>query len=669
MPSKPPLYRPGDGPALAPITLALKNDSDAFIVDKRVQPGKPVHGEVRLEMYYLVGWPDLPAGRVLINARNIYDYVSPRTLEDFEYKLSLAREEEEERIQEAEKAKRKAEAVAKAQAVAAAAAAAPPTSSASATPKIRTPRTEKVPTLATSGKKRGRPSKADLLARQMAQQTSVGENVEIPLPSTSTSGPSLSTPQKKKLAAVIAAVSEVDTDDQETEEEEEEEEADPGDAIFQQLYSEASAVNTAEEAKDAKPSKKEIPLRTAPRPQSPHKPANGKPRHSTPSQPRLLFHTNQDHSPSGSKTAPVQKSTLQHYGFTPAGRSSGKWPSLGTEPKLSNSNNNTNTKRTKPNSSTTTPTPATITTTTSAVETPTSSKSGKKPPPRKRKRTTSTPNQEPLWEVKRLEGDRVEEASDGTRTRFFHVRWKGHWPADQNPTWEPEENIPRKLIKEYLRHKSSSSNSNSSKGGGSSIRNSPFPAVVASVETGHAHTPSSSRRVKKNNNRQPALPVRKYSSVSEVFEGAVEEEEPSRGSGSARGGGRVDMLSYGDDGDGDGDDDDDDDDDYEDEGVDQLVVTEQPHPPRPQRRQQPDQHHQRQQQQPGGFASPSSSTPALSLSSLLRTQFDADTLSRELSASFGGPAVGRRLSQHQQQHRPQPQRQQKHLHGESPDDP
>ncbi|RYO98280.1 hypothetical protein DL764_007129 [Monosporascus ibericus] len=453
LPSKPRPYRPGDGPALAPITLALKSDTDAFIVDKRVLPGEPIHGELKLEMYYVVGWPDLPAGRVVINAKHIYDYVSPRTLEDFEYKLTLEREEEQER-QVTEEAKRRAEAAAKAAA-----------SSTSATPK-----TPKEPTLTVKGKKRGRPSKADLLARSMAQQTSVDENVEVPLPPMSTSGPSLSTPQKKLATATPATV---DTDDAEGIDEKEEEvadiedDSDTGDAIFNQLYLEATAFDRDREASIQEVRRDEIPppkLQVA----SPQKPMYGKPGLSTPSRPRPRLETSQTGAASHPKSVPTQKTTLQHYGFTPAGRSSGKWPS--PTPKQAHAK-----VKADPDI---------------PLETPTTSKSS-----RKRKRVVSD---DPLWEVERLEGDRIEEA-DGVQTRFFKVRWKGDWAPDENPTWEPEENIPRKLIKVYLRHKAGKSDDRS-------------PSVKG------PHTPKAKR---------PSPPARKYSSVAEAVEG-VATEEPSR---------------------------------------------------------------------------------------------------------------------------------------------
>lgn len=61
---------------------------------------------------------------------------------------------------------------------------------------------------------------------------------------------------------------------------------------------------------------------------------------------------------------------------------------------------------------------------------------------------------EQVWEVKRLEGDRIFEI-DGQPVRHFKVRWEGDWPPDQNPTWEPEDNIGRALVRKYLKKKGS----------------------------------------------------------------------------------------------------------------------------------------------------------------------------------------------------------------------
>ena len=52
--------------------------------------------------------------------------------------------------------------------------------------------------------------------------------------------------------------------------------------------------------------------------------------------------------------------------------------------------------------------------------------------------------------VKRLEGTR-EFIIKGKPVRHYLVRWEGDWPPDQNPTWEPEENVPSSLVRKFLR--------------------------------------------------------------------------------------------------------------------------------------------------------------------------------------------------------------------------
>lgn len=56
---------------------------------------------------------------------------------------------------------------------------------------------------------------------------------------------------------------------------------------------------------------------------------------------------------------------------------------------------------------------------------------------------------EPQYEVKRLESAK-QLMIDGRRERHFLVRWKGSWAPGENPTWEPEEFLPAKLVRKYL---------------------------------------------------------------------------------------------------------------------------------------------------------------------------------------------------------------------------
>ncbi|KJZ80143.1 hypothetical protein HIM_00857 [Hirsutella minnesotensis 3608] len=99
----------------------------------------------------------------------------------------------------------------------------------------------------------------------------------------------------------------------------------------------------------------------------------------------------------------------------------------------------------------TTPIPA------STAQRPTPSKppkSRKKPTPSKPKPTAQPSvddNGEPTWVVQRLEDMRVYDVEGRGIVRYFQVRWEGDWPPDQNPTWEPEDNIPQNMVRNYFK--------------------------------------------------------------------------------------------------------------------------------------------------------------------------------------------------------------------------
>lgn len=100
--------------------------------------------------------------------------------------------------------------------------------------------------------------------------------------------------------------------------------------------------------------------------------------------------------------------------------------------------------------------------------------------------------------MKRLEDDRVIETG-GQLVRYFKVRWVGNWPADQNPTWEPEECISQIVIRKYLKDKAAKM-----------IKNGSSSRVII----------------------QPPLTLkRKYSSVAEASEGDADAlPQPNSGS-------------------------------------------------------------------------------------------------------------------------------------------
>ncbi|KAG6019887.1 hypothetical protein E4U41_003047 [Claviceps citrina] len=64
---------------------------------------------------------------------------------------------------------------------------------------------------------------------------------------------------------------------------------------------------------------------------------------------------------------------------------------------------------------------------------------------------TETQADDAAWEVERLEDMAVYDVEHRGLVRYFLVRWVGDWPPDQNPSWEPEDNLPAKLIRKYTK--------------------------------------------------------------------------------------------------------------------------------------------------------------------------------------------------------------------------
>ncbi|GJC99186.1 chromo domain-containing protein [Colletotrichum higginsianum] len=105
-------YRPGTGPRLRPITLVPVRDTTAYIRDEFfVPPAFSVDGKKRLQ--YVVGWTDLPAARLQVDAERICDYVSPMAYEEWCAARAAERDEEERRIEEEENVRAVAEAEAR----------------------------------------------------------------------------------------------------------------------------------------------------------------------------------------------------------------------------------------------------------------------------------------------------------------------------------------------------------------------------------------------------------------------------------------------------------------------------------------------------------------------------------------------------------------------------
>lgn len=526
-------YKPGMGPPPPRVDLQLVHDTNAFILHKLVLPLGPFAepGDPRQRrVYYIIGWPDIPAARPVIDATRILDYVSPRALEGWEYQDALRREAEEEQA---------------AREAAAAAAGA---------------------VLLPNGKKPGRKPKNAKLMLTRAPTPQLDSEQEEQL-ARRKHGPSLSTPQKSRIAQLDAEMKmemldnmEDSMDNDQDDEEEEMQlqlqlenevlgiyedsvmhaavESDALDTHRESAAasgfetSRASSLLPAPPALESGPLSRASPFAEASRSESAHdSPAPSFVKQKKPlvvaassrlsqTQPRRPVSTTpiplppwitlgpkiQSSSPSRAPTTqPVPSTAKSRVDFAQEPSSPVEVP-----PTLTSNGGFTPTNNFTPVGGYF-PRPPKRPADDSPPKgegtrsTPTSTKSKKG-----RKNKTPKTSQPPLkptadsvdeapaqqeWVVKRLEGHDI---IDGEH--YFKVRWEGDWPPDQNPTWEPQDNISANLVKKYLKREAKKARKTPARGGatGSSSKSQP--------------------------NEQLTLTrwVTGYSSVSEAFEGKAE---------------------------------------------------------------------------------------------------------------------------------------------------
>ncbi|KAK2027173.1 hypothetical protein LX32DRAFT_641169 [Colletotrichum zoysiae] len=556
-------YKPGTGPRLAPITLLPVHDSTAYIREEFfVPPALSVDGKKRL--LYVVGWTDLPAARLQVDAERICDYVSPRAYEEWCAAQAAERDEEERRVEEEENVRAVEEAEAREKGIF---------------------RRSAVKGLPLKGRKRKQP-----VADQMGTpppKTNVGQKKKPGRQRKD--APSLSTPSKRIVSQKAEALNE-DSD------------VDMEEAIFRQLNGDEQMETEGSYDSDERsiappailePSAKKRRI-TSPRPTlsrlisgietdssrstpfessragtsspalpplpKPHTaPQPARPREtpilppvppasilqtSTPTAPRAekqpqkrsLLSIRDPPTPkkpepcmAGTPTPkaqsiplrapatappainlPLEDSATFHTptprtGFTPLIQNTTPWtislaasknfanltpsqPIRSIEQASSSTPKQTLPKpamdnRTSPVKTTQSAPPATTTGSAKAAASSLPAQEEQGPP-----------EEDNIYEVLRLEGMQ-ERIVRGKRVRFFHVRWKGIWPPGQNPTWEPEANIPRALIKKYL---------------------------LACPQSQGRKTGAMDKYL------VPSWPRRKYSSVSEAFEGGGTDSEAGR---------------------------------------------------------------------------------------------------------------------------------------------
>lgn len=590
-------YKPGTGPRLRPISLIPARDTTAYIRDEFFVPHTLSRdGTKRLQ--YMVGWTDLPAARLVVDAERIADYVSPLAYEEWCAARADERDEEERRREEEENIRAVAEAEARESGVVLRNGA------------VKETRDKK--TTGWKGGKRKRRTKAQMEEQAAARPaTPMGDDDKKKRKHgrSRKSAPSLSTPSKARLEEFRDLETEAEPETEAPNDEEATSSQINGEhpsSVAEEGYDsgEASSVSTGLEpaakkrrTKSPGPPLSRFPpgietdssrstpvdssrgatsspaLPPLPKPHTTSRPARSLAPPTFPSVPQASANDSSTPTAPAKKAAPVfppmpHKRSLLSLRDPPSSPflqppptsskpqtpTPKKWhPPLNMketaiEPPV-NSTEMKSKPRTEsapaviqpPQPTTTTSTPRTGFTPWGKGSTPWHASQAVKsasslsptrpfesierapafsaPGPKSNPRRQDSPARGPIvahqtdtdhdelaedvYEVLCLEGLQVRHVR-GKPVRYFAVRWKGNWPPGQNPTWEPEGNIPRYMVKRYLL-----ANTTPRKGG------------VGTLDK--YLTPSWSQR--------------KFSSVSEAFEGgdpaaapaAPEDDEAAEG--------------------------------------------------------------------------------------------------------------------------------------------
>lgn len=559
--SQPPRHRPGSVPPSQPVELRLVDDSTAFIVDKVILPIEPLTevGDPRQRRaYYIIGWPDLPAARPVVDCAKALDYVAPYAIEEWEHEHFLRREAEKEQAETEVALKAVAEAVA-----------------------AEKGKGVDADVLPNGKKKPGRKPKNARLQNARPPTPQLDREQEELL-AKRRQGPSLSTPQKRRsrIAQLEAEMRMEPLDQMDGDAESDEEirwqlekeglrsvatflgELDvkdrlrAGTAATELTRSSRTSSGTPFSLQDRVPQRRgnlslkgarsnrvsplsssmqqqvasdsamsshvsqiQKPVSTTPIP-LPQRPGFGPTSsftssHGPPVVPSIEAYTpssqgqswatnsatatfkaetNVVRAPSLSDAAHTSKDIRSGFtptnSFTPVGghfprppkRAADESPTTGNRNEGTLSGNKIKRERKKK-----------------------APKLSQPPPSEAAADPSNEPQAEQEYMVKRLEGDSI---VDGIQ--YFRVRWEGDWPPEQNPTWEPRENISTKLVKAYLKRKAEKSRSKST----------------------HSKGPTGGAKEKSKEKHQSTLEQwasrLNYSSVSEAFEGQAELDQMNR---------------------------------------------------------------------------------------------------------------------------------------------
>lgn len=411
--SKPAEYVPGSGPPLRPISLLPTGDSTAYISERVLlpSPGPAANGRpLPKRMAYLIGWRDLRAASMLVPAMQVLEYVSPRTLEEFEARLEQEVDDEKEKLQNELRSN------------------------------LAAPQKKR---------KRGRPP-----AHSQIKSAVVAEPVGAVTPTKPRHKKgviSLSTPQKSRL-----------TDFEWLSEEEGSPSRQIAEEQFQSLHGylpePEGGSNAAGDTNNPLARDLAYPVRNAPQTKLIH------------SNPMKLEQPSASPNP---QTARIRIPTSADSGVRTLAANQLSLPTAVLS--IDESNQSKQPIRLSPSSSSSSLPPEVLppeVPTAQAVQTiqkqaenqnlPTNFTEGAKvdqKPKQSKKRPRSEyesarkeTQEDNGWVVERIEDVEYYEVDGHGLVRYFRVTWEGDWPPDQKRTWEPEENIPKNLVRNFFKN-------------------------------------------------------------------------------------------------------------------------------------------------------------------------------------------------------------------------
>ncbi|KPM45359.1 hypothetical protein AK830_g1241 [Neonectria ditissima] len=412
--SKPPDYVPGTGPKLQRIGLLPPRDSTAYIIERILlpSPGAAADGKpLPKRMTYIVGWHDLPAARLLVPAMRVLDYVSPLALEEWEYEMELELDEERAEL-EAEKTQKKPQ-----------------------------------------KKGRGRPPAN---SRIEAATVAAPENEAMKTGRPQTGAMSLSTPTKTRLRD-FEGLSDESSPSRQLEREnsgalmqvDAEDDSDQVEMVtfqddFQDLRDNAPVVAS----KSTTESVAEGDVRAV----CDHLPFSVTGIASVRPTPKMPVPASKPYFARKETPVPLPRiPTIQgvQNGFAPVVERRTSFTPLGGTSSFSTSGIQT------PDPLSETPPAASATQSQQKTKSKESAKKQKKLSKPQNPNSDPKPdppqsNGEPVWEVKRVEATEMYEVEGVGLVRYFQVLWEGDWPPEQNPSWEPEANLPPTLVRNFL---------------------------------------------------------------------------------------------------------------------------------------------------------------------------------------------------------------------------